>query len=367
MPARSGRLLLGVHARAVRQVPALPSGAIRGQAVVTPSERAAELVVLGEFAQVVQPGHVRAVEARACIVERRGRSADRKVCGGIVVVGSAVEDVLDRKPFGLGRGVLPRVVGFEVDHRLPPGTDAHGEERAVPQRRRPARTAAQRPRPSGFGMRLQPEVDGCAVAEYDVLERLDRLVVLHHFDARHVLRRDVVGRLSVTAVEHVQPFDVKVVDRLAVVAYLARFRHLDARHLAQYVGDRAVLRLGEARHVVAYGVAPEAQPRGADRHLADVGRLGRQPHEHPPGVGRNRLPAVAHRREVELRGCPVPARPEHEIARGRGSRVTQRLAQGVPRRDDGPGDGRPVLLVGHVARVLLGLGGDCAQRPKQGQ
>ena len=31
------------------------------QAVVTPSERAAELVVLGEFAQVVQPGHVRAV------------------------------------------------------------------------------------------------------------------------------------------------------------------------------------------------------------------------------------------------------------------------------------------------------------------
>lgn len=193
-------------------------------------------------------------------------------------------------------------------------------------------------------MRLQPEVDGCAVAEYDVLERLDRLVVLHHFDARHVLRRDVVGRLSVTAVEHVQPFDVKVVDRLAVVAYLARFRHLDARHLAQYVGDRAVLRLGEARHVVAYGVAPEAQPRGADRHLADVGRLGRQQHEHPPGVGRNRLPAVAHRREVELRGCPVPARPEHEIARGRGSRVTQRLAQGVPRRDDGPGDGAPSSL-----------------------
>ena len=47
------------------------------------------------------------------------------------VVGSAVEDVLDRKPFGLGRGVLPRVVGFEVDHRLPPGTDAHGEECAL--------------------------------------------------------------------------------------------------------------------------------------------------------------------------------------------------------------------------------------------
>ena len=202
--------------------------------------------------------------------------------------------------------------------------------------------AAKRSGPVRTGLFLQTEVQGRAVAVEHVAQRLDRLVVLHHLDAGHVLRGNVVRRKTIAAVEHVHPLDVELVDRLAVVADLARLFDLDARHLAQHVGDRAVLCLGEACDVVAHRVAPQREARRTDLDLADLHGTGLETDLLWQPGGIEPLRTVAHHRDVDPCGPHPLTRAETEGAvRSRG-RVACLPSRAVGGQQDGPGKGPSV-------------------------
>ena len=207
-------------------------------------------------------------------------------------------------------------------------------------------------------MFAQAEVQRRTVAQGDVAQRLDGLVVFHDLDAGHVLRPDVVCRQRIASVEQVHSLDVELVDGFAVVADFARLLDLDARHLAQYVGDGAVLCLGEACHVVAHRVAPQREARRADFDLANLhglrleANLARQP------GGRVALRAVAHHRDLDAGGPHPLTRAESEGAVGRRGRVAGLPARAVGRQQDGPGKGPSVGGVDNASGQLLGCGCD---------
>ena len=352
--AQPGLLAELLDAFAVAQVADRAGRVVRLRAVGGAGDVGVQLVVVGEFPEVVRAGRERAVHPRAPVVERRFGEPRREPLGRRVAVGATVEQVVDAQLPQIGRRVAARVLALDVVHRLAARRDAHGEGRAVPEHLvgRGARRSAQRAGPVCPGLLFQAEVQRRTVAVDHVAQGLDRLVVLHHLDARHILRGDVVRRQSIAAVEHVQSVDVEAVDRLAVVADFARLFDLDAGHLAQHIGDRAVLRLGEARDVVAYRVAPQRKARRADLDLADGQRRSRHGDFERCG-GRDRLPAVAHRRDLDAGDVPPRTRPEAVGAVGSRGRVARLAARAVGRQHDGSGDGTSVGGIHDTARQLL--------------
>ena len=80
-------------------------------------------------------------------------------------------------------------------------------------------------------------------------------MVLHYFNSSDILVADAIRSDAVLAAKQVGTFDVELVDILALILYLAAFRHVNTGHTFQHIANGAVLRLCETTDIVTYSIA----------------------------------------------------------------------------------------------------------------
>ncbi len=156
-------------------------------------------------------------------------------------------------------------------------------------------------RPRGLGLVFQLKVYCRLVGKRYSRKHLHGLVVLHNLDRADIIMAYAVGGYAVAATEKIRAFDIELVDVLSLILYLSVLCHVDARHSAQNIADRAVVLPREGAHVVCYGVALLTDAVGLYRHFLQLYSSRFEIHSEWKGntVERNRLPGETHNRHFQ--------------------------------------------------------------------
>ena len=173
--------------------------------------------------------------------------------------------------------IVAAVVGLQRGQQLHAGV-GHEAEEFAPVEHSWAITATGQgvARGEGHGVILQLDVEGGAVGEIDALEQAHGLMVLVDLHAGDAVGGDVTRGQTVTALQHIEPLDVELVDGLSLILDQAVRADSDAGQFAEDVLHVAVGFGDEGGHVVGDRVVVPADGWRLNRDLLQSEGLGRE-------------------------------------------------------------------------------------------